>query len=154
MTRETFVSWTQIGSLLRTSFLLRVPLMTLAILAAAGPFALIYSKSLLGNLFDVRAIRLDLSGAPTVLGGRSAWNLFIVSLAAFLTAIAAVTVINLVIHYGRDRFDDPALDLDQKRPLLTFSCGIASALPLVFCAAWHSRGSHEAMSQIHGAILW
>jgi predicted acylesterase/phospholipase RssA len=148
------VSWTQIGRLLRTSFLLRVPLMTLAILAAAGPFALIYSKSLLGNLFDVRAIRLDLSGAPTVLGGRSAWNLFIVSLAAFLTAIAAVTVINLVIHYGRDRFDDPALDLDQKRPLLTFCCGIASGLPLVFCAAWHSRGSHEPISQIHGAILW
>jgi predicted acylesterase/phospholipase RssA len=126
----------------------------LALLAAAGPFALTYGKTLLGNLFDVRALRLDISGSPTVLAGRSAWNLFIVSLAAFLTALAAITVINLVIHYGRDRFDDPALDLSQKRPLLTFLCGIAVVLPLVFCTAWHSRGSQAASSEIHGAILW
>jgi predicted acylesterase/phospholipase RssA len=148
------VNWTQIGRFLRTLFLLRVPLLTLALLAVAGPFALTYSKTLLGNLFDIRVVRLTTSGYPIVLAGRTAWNLFSVSLATFLTAFAAVTVINLVIHYGRDRFDDPALDLAQKRPLLTFFCGVASALPLIVCTAWHSRGSQADLSEIHDAILW
>jgi hypothetical protein len=49
----------------------------------------------------------------SVLAGWSAWYLFVLSFAAFLAAITAVTVINLVIHYGRDRFDDPALHLEQ-----------------------------------------
>lgn len=148
------MTWTQIGRLLRTVFLLRVPLITLTLLAVAGPFALKYSETLLGNLFDVRAIGPGPSGGLSVSNPRSAWNLFIISLAAFLLAIAAVTVVNLVIHYGRDRFDDPALDLDQKRPLLTFFCGIASALPLVFCTVWHSHGSHAPGSDILPAILW
>jgi hypothetical protein len=147
------VSWTQIGRLLRTLFLLRVPLITLALIAIVGPVSLTTSETLLGNLFDVRLVHLDASGSLSVLAGWSAWYLFVLSFAAFLAAITAVTVINLVIHYGRDRFDDPALHLEQKRPLLTFFCGIASALPLVICAAWNSRGT-EAASRIPSVILW
>jgi hypothetical protein len=39
-----------------------------------------------------------------------------------------------VLHYGRDRFDDPELELDQKRPQATFLFGLLSALMLVSCA--------------------
>jgi predicted acylesterase/phospholipase RssA len=148
------MNWIQIGRLLRTSFLLRVPLITLALLAAAGPFALTFGKSLLGNLFDVRVVQLSSSGPLRVEQGRSAWYLFSVSLGAFLVALTAVTVINLVIHYGRDRFADPALDLNQKRPLLTFLCGLTASLPPVFCTAWHSRGGAGSNSQIDALYLW
>jgi predicted acylesterase/phospholipase RssA len=148
------MNWTQIGRLLRTLFLLRVPLITLALLAGAGPLALTSEKTLLGNLFDVRVVLLSPSGPVGVEQGRSAWYLFSVSFAAFLVALTAVAVINLVIHYGRDRFADPALDLNQKRPLLTFLSGLAASLPPVFCTAWHSRGGDEMNSQIHGLYLW
>lgn len=147
------MNWKQIGRFLRTLFLLRVAMITLVLIAALGPVSLFLADSLLGNLFDLRFVRLDAPG-PTVQGAQTSWYLFIVSFTAFLAALAAVTVINLVIHYGRDRFDDPALDLDQKRPLLTFFSGIACALSLVVSAAWHSRGSSMPGSEIPSVILW
>ena len=145
------MNWSQIGKLLRTVFLLRVPLTTLLLLAIAGPVAFTVAETLLGNLFDVRVLQLGPSGVPSIALGRSAWYLFSVSLAAFLAALAAVTAINLVTHYGRDRFDDPALDLQQKRPLVTFASGIACGLCLVTCTALRSRG---VTGQMPAAILW
>lgn len=131
------MSWKQIGRFLRTLFLLRVPLVALFVLAGLGPFALRQGEQLLGNLFDLRVVdlrHLDPSGNPTVIAGLSAWYLFAVSFAAFMLAWTAVSVINLVVHYGRVRFDDPNLDLDQKRPGATFLLGFCCALVLVICA--------------------
>jgi hypothetical protein len=104
-------------------FLLRVPLITLFLLVGLGPFALAPAEKLLGNLFDLRVAdptHLDASGTPTIALTWTAWYLFSVAFTAFMLAWTAVSVINLVLHYGRDRFDDPALDLDQKRPVPTF----------------------------------
>jgi len=131
------VTWKQIGRLLRTLFLLRVPLLTLIFLAAFAPLAIYVAKTLLGNLFDVRVFHDHL----VLWQERTSWNLFVVSFSAFLAALTAVTVINLILHYGRDRYDDPALSLDQKRPLVTFFCGTAAALPLVITAALQTCGN-------------
>jgi hypothetical protein len=130
------MSWRQIGRILRVTFLLRVPLITLAILAGLGPLALRQGEELLGNLFDLRVVNprlLDSQGNPEVIAGLSAWYLFTVSFAAFMLAWTAVSVINLVVHYGRLRYADPNLDLDQKRPGATFLLGFSCALVLVIC---------------------
>src|SRR5262250_731037 len=108
------MSWKQIGRLCRTVFLLRVPLIILLLLTGLGPFALVPGEKMLGNLFDLRVAHLDPSYPPRVEVGWTAWYLFTVSFAAFTLAWTAVSVINLVLHYGRDRFDDPELQLDQK----------------------------------------
>ena len=134
------MNWQQIGRLLRTAFLLRVPLITLAVLALIAPVSLTAGNQLLGNLFDQRVLEFW-SGTPVVSSSWTARYLFSVSFAAFLAAFTAVAVINLILHYGKDRFEDPALNLDQRRPLLTFFFGIASALPLVICTALRSEGS-------------
>src|SRR5437868_4573128 len=113
------MTWPLIGRTLRLTFLLRIPIFTLFLLAALGPFAL--KSSLLGNL-------LDQGQGPTE------WYLFTVSFAAFMLAFTAVTTINITLHYGNDRFDEgPSLGLSQKRPLLTFSLGCIAALILVVC---------------------
>jgi predicted acylesterase/phospholipase RssA len=132
------MSWKQIGRLLRTMFLLRLPLIALFVLAGLGPFALRRGEKLLGNLFDLRVVdlkHLGPSGNPTVIAGLSAWYLFAVSFSAFMLAWTAVSVINLVVLYGRIRFADPDLDLDQKRPGATFLLGFCCALVLVICTA-------------------
>jgi hypothetical protein len=147
------VNWTQIGRLLRTLFLLRVPLVTLVLLAAIAPVSLSVSKPLLGNLFDERVLNLELEKPPSLSTGWTAWYLLSVSFAAFLAAFTAVAVINLILHYGRDRFDDPSLDLEQKRPLLIFLCGITSALPLVICTIFDSQGGAKNSSP-PGWVLW
>jgi hypothetical protein len=110
------MSWNQIGRLCRTVFLLRVPLIILLVLAGLGPFALGPGKEMLSNLFDLRVVILDPSAPRTINEPRTAWYLFTVAFAAFTLAWTAVAVISLVLHYGRDRFDDRELDLDQKRP--------------------------------------
>lgn len=83
------MNWTQIGRLLRTLFLLRVPLITLGLLAATRPFALTSGKTLLGNRFDVRVVRLSASVSVGVEHGRSAWYLFSVSSLALLVGLTA-----------------------------------------------------------------
>ncbi len=133
------MSWNQIGRLCRTAFLLRVPLITLLLLAGLGPLALYPGEQMLGNLFDLRVAHLDPSHAPGVKAGWTAWHLFTVAFTAFTLAWTAVAVINLVLHYGRDRFEDRALDLDQKRPWLTFFFGLISGLVLVICAILQTR---------------
>jgi hypothetical protein len=111
------MSWRLIGRTLRLVFLLRVPLLTLILLAALGPVSL--NNSLLGNL-------LDQETRP--------WYLFTVSFSAFTLAFAAVTTMNLTLHYGSDRFDEgKALNLSQKRPLLTFLLGCLAAATLDVC---------------------
>ena len=131
------MNWKQIGRFIRTIFLLRVGLITLVVLAALGPIALFIFEKLLGNLFDLRvpSSTRTFNGFPVVDVAWTAWSLFTVSFAAFMLAWTAVSVINLVIYYGDDRFDDPQLSLDQKRPLVTFFSGLAAALVLVACAA-------------------
>src|SRR5215469_2304225 len=139
------MNWKQVGRFVRTVFLLRVPLFTLAVLAALGPLAHTVAQNFLANLFDVRVlVDNPVSGAdqgrlPPLRLGWSAWSLFAVSFAAFMLAWAAVSVINLIVHYGKDRFDDPALDLEQKHSLLTFLCGLAAALSLVIWAIRDTR---------------
>jgi Patatin-like phospholipase len=116
------MTWALLGRLLRLTFLLRVPLLTLGMLAALGPLA--FRSSLLGNLLDQG------NNNP----GLSAWYLFSVSFSAFILAFTAVTNINITLHYGADRLDEGrALGLSQKRPLLTFALGCAAALTLVVC---------------------
>jgi Patatin-like phospholipase len=108
------LSWRLIGRTLRLVFFLRVPLLTLLVLSALGPVA--YSSSFLSNLLDQ---------------GTNGWYLFTVSFAAFLLAFTALATLNLVLHYGNNRFDEgTVLDLSQRRPLLTFVCGCAAATTL------------------------
>jgi hypothetical protein len=99
--------------------------------------AIFVANTLLGNFFDLRVFHEHL----VLWQGRTSWNLFVVSFSAFLASLTAVTVINLILHYGRDRYDEPALSLDQKRPLVTFFCGIAAVLPLVITAVLQTRGN-------------
>lgn len=127
------MSWNQVGRICRITFFLRVPLIMILLLAALGPFALFPGEPMLGNLFDLRVARLNPPHPPIVSTELTARHLFIVAFTAFMLAWAAVAVINLVVHYGRDRFDDPELELDQKRPLQTFFLGLLAALALVSC---------------------
>lgn len=133
------MSWNQVGRISRTAFFLRVPLSTILLLAALGPFALIPGERMLGNLFDLRVALLNPSHPPMVDIKLTAWHLFTVSFTAFTLAWTAVAVINLVLHYGRDRFDDPELELDQKRPWQTFFLGLFAALVLVSCVISQTR---------------
>ena len=111
------MTWRLIGRTLRLAFLLRVPLFTLALLAAIGPVSL--KSNLLGNLLDQ---------------GTREWYLFTVSFSAFLLAFTAITTLNLTLYYGDDRFDDCApLNLSPKRPLLTFFLGCLAAAILDVC---------------------
>ena len=122
------MTWRLIGRTLRLAFLLRVPLLTLALLAAIGPVSL--KSSLLGNLLDQ---------------GASEWYLFTVSFSAFLLAFTAITTLNLTLYYGDDRFDDCApLNLSQKRPLLTFFLGCFAAAILDVCVYFRTIPSNLA----------
>ena len=150
------MTWKQIGRMLRTVFLLRVPIFTLLFLAAFPFVALFLAKSLLGNLFDERVFQVTSSQELSLRHGWTAWHLFSISFTAFLTAFTAVTVINLILHYGRERFDDRALDLDQKRPLITFFVGILAAIPMVATTSMFSRGG-QFQTETEGptlVVLW
>ena len=116
------MQWRLIGRALRLAFLLRVPLLTLSLLAVLGPVAM--QSSLLSNLFDQGNLNPVLRY----------WYLFLVSFAGFMLAFTAVTNINMTLHYGNDRFEDgPSLGLAQKRPLLTFLLGCVAAMSLLVC---------------------
>jgi len=111
------MNWGAIGKGLRLAYLLRVPLFFLLLLAAFGPFSL--WSNLLANL-------LDQAG--------DGWYLFLVSFTAFLLAFTAVTTLNLILYYGNLRFEGKlALELSQKRPLLTFLSGCVAAAVLDTC---------------------
>jgi hypothetical protein len=101
------MNWGLIGRGLRLTYVLRVPLLTLLLLAAFGPISL--ASNLLGNLLDQAGDGL---------------YLFAVSFAAFLLAFTAVTTLNLILHYGKLRFESKfAQGLGQKHPLLVFFSG-------------------------------
>ena len=54
-----------------------------------------------------------------------------VSFSAFLLAFTAVTTLNLILHYGHLRFEGTVeKEMNQKRPLLVFFAGMASAIVL------------------------
>ena len=111
------MSWRLIGRGLRLTYLLRVPLLTLLVLAALGPISL--SSNLLGNLLDQ---------------GTRGWYLFTISFAAFLLGFTAVTTLNLILHYGSRRFEGAfESELAQRRPLLVFFSGLTAALILTAC---------------------
>ncbi len=148
------MNWSLLGRALRLGFFLRIPLLTLVILAALGPVSQFSSaKSLLGNLFD-----------QTNDAGATWWNIFAVSFSAFLLAFTAVTAINLVLHYGNDRFNDgsdrPANDeepakrfeISQKRPGLTFTLGTLAACVLVGTAIARTEGGNTWLS-LSAALL-
>ena len=149
------MTWKQIGRMVRTIFLLRVPIFTLLFLVAFPLLALSLAKSLLGNLFDERVLQVGAAGSLSLRPVWTGWHLFSVSFAAFLTAFTAVTVINLIVHYGRDRFDDPALDLDQKRPLIVFLVAILAAVPMVVTTSVCSRaGQLNSPTEPNAFSLW
>ena len=133
------MSWNQVGRICRTAFFLRVPLITIFLLAALGPLALFPAEKMLGNLFDLRVALLNPLHPPVVDTVRTAWHLFTVSFTAFMLAWTAVAVINLVVHYGHDRFDDSESELDQKRPWQTFFFGMFAALVLVGCVIFQTQ---------------
>jgi hypothetical protein len=111
------INWGLIGRGLRLAYILRVPVLTLLVLAAFGPISL--ASNLLGNLLDQ---------------GKSHWYLFTVSFAAFLLAFTGVTTLNLILHYGNRRFEGSfARDLRQGRPLLVFISGVLAAVILDVC---------------------
>ncbi|HEY3835819.1 MAG TPA: patatin-like phospholipase family protein [Bryobacteraceae bacterium] len=106
------MNWGIFWRLLRTAFLLRVPLAVLALLAFLGPYA--RGSDLLENLLDLSASR---------------WDVYQVSLGAFLLAYAAVTTLNLILHYGDARLGDSGpFPLAQRRPLFTFIAGSLCAV--------------------------
>ena len=109
------------GNLLRTAYMVRMPLLSLAALALLGPLSVGKASSTLKGLFDME----------------SGLALFFVGLVAGLIGCAAVAEMNLVFYYGRDRTGDKNLDfLDpHAQPGLTFLTGIAPAMVLVGCAA-------------------
>jgi hypothetical protein len=111
------MNWGLIGRGLRLTYVLRVPLLTLLLLAAFGPISL--ASNLLGNLLDQAGDGL---------------YLFAVSFAAFLLAFTAVTTLNLILHYGKLRFESKfAQGLGQKHPLLVFFSGCIAATILDVC---------------------
>jgi hypothetical protein len=122
------MNWRLLGRLLRLAFFLRIPLLTILLLAALGPISQFSgAQSLLGNLFDQR------NDANAIW-----WNMFAVSFAAFLLAFTAITALNLVLHYGTDRFH---FEMSQKRPGLTFLLGTLAACVLVGTAVRRTEGS-------------
>jgi hypothetical protein len=138
------MSWSLLGRGLRLAFYLRVPLLTMLLLAALGPISQwSAAHSLLGNLFDQQTDDLTVG-----------WNIFTVSFAAFLLGFTAVTTLNLTLTYGTERFsDDPrvaagdgnpgtSFDLRQARPGLTFLCGFVAAIILVGTVIWRTEGSN------------
>src|ERR1039458_4373747 len=98
------MNWKQIGRFFRTAFLLRIPLITLLLLAALGPLSLFSFEKLLGNLFDLRVPNTSriIGGTPGIHVVWTAWSLFTVSFVAFMLAWTAVSVINLRVHYGQN----------------------------------------------------
>ncbi len=123
------MSWPAFGRGVRLAFFIRVPLLTLLLLAAFGPVSqLTGASSLLGNLFDLR------NDAGAVWSG-----VFAASFAAFLLAFTAISALNLALHYGSLRFSDnvaaprlsPHFDVAQKRPGLTFTLGLLAACVLI-----------------------
>jgi predicted acylesterase/phospholipase RssA len=109
------MSWVMVGRALRLAFLLRIPLLTLALLAAFGPVSL--GHPLLDNVLDQ---------------GHHVLNVALVSFAAFLLAFTAIATLNLTLYYGSDRLDEHGtVPLEQKRPMLTFVLGTGVAAVFV-----------------------
>src|SRR6267154_1588268 len=105
------MKWKLLGRALRIGFLLRIPLTTMALLAALGPIAA--NSSLLDNLLDLGARPLDA---------------FIVSFSAFLLAFTAISTVNLILYYGSDRLDEyRTVQMCPKHPLITFLAGTLAA---------------------------
>src|SRR5579883_479843 len=140
------MNWFLIGRALRLGFLLRVPLLTLVLLAGLGPVSeWTGARSLLGNLFNQQ----NDAGAVW-------FDTFAVSFAAFLLAFTAVTAINLVLHYGALRFSDdpgtsPRFHIAQKRPGLTFTVGTLAAVVLVATVIWQT--GRDQLTATLGAAL-
>ena len=133
------MNWTLFWRGLRLIYLLRVPLATLLLLAVLGPLA--RGSSLLENL-------LDLSASP--------WDVFQVSLGAFLLAYAAISTLNLTLYYGDARFGDSIeFPLAQKRPLTAFiAATLAAAIFVVFVVArTESPAWISALMALTGFIL-
>ncbi|HEX4166808.1 MAG TPA: patatin-like phospholipase family protein, partial [Bryobacteraceae bacterium] len=144
------MSWLLIGRGVRLAFFVRVPLLTLLLLAAFGPVSQFTSASaLLGNLFDQRN---DLGAV---------WaDVFAVAFAAFLLAFTAISTLNLTLHYGTLRFSDNVeaphfshhFEVQQKRPGLTFALGLLSACSLVITVLIRT-GASERMWGASAAVV-
>ena len=84
--------WSCLGHLVRISYFIRFPLLTLVLLALFGFIATRWARTLLASL-------LDLDGK---------WRgLALVTMTALLCAAAAVTSINVTARYGVQRFNLP-----------------------------------------------
>jgi hypothetical protein len=113
-----------LGRALRLAFLLRIPLTTLALLAALGPIA--SGSSLLENLFDLGPYPIDA---------------FIVSFSAFLLAYTAIACLNLTLYYGSDRLDEKrTVDMCPRHPLATFTTGVLAAAIFIFFVLQRTEG--------------
>lgn len=132
------MSWQQLGRFLRIVFLLRVPLLTLILLGALGPLGLTAAEQLLGNLLDQEVVIRKSAGDWIGSAPWTYWSLFSVTFSAFLLSFTAIAVINLILLYGEDRFQDPAIKPAPKRPLLTFLLGMVPAFILAACVSYRT----------------
>ena len=147
------MSWLLFGRGVRLAFFVRVPLLTLLLLAVFGPVSQFTgAHALLGNLFDQQ----NDAGAVWL-------NVFAVSFASFLLAFTAVCTLNLTLHYGSLRFTDehPAarfshhFEVQQKHPSLTFTVGLLAACSLIVTVIWCTGGSYwiESVTAALAAFL-
>jgi len=117
------MSWPMVARAVRLAFLLRVPLLTLGLLAVFGPIA--RSNDLLDNLFDV---------------GRRPHDAGVIAFTTFLLAFTAIATLNLTLHYASDRLDEHnAPRLSPRRPLLTFILGTFAASVMAGCVVYRTE---------------
>lgn len=100
------------GRFIRILFLVRVAVITLILMPLLGYLAFGPLRPYLAGVFNQE---------------ESCLRLVAVSMAACLTAAAAVTTVNLTLWYGTERFELPFATDPQRFPLLIFFAGLVSA---------------------------
>ncbi len=108
--------------ILRFIYFVRVPLVSLLIIAAFGPLAFGPGKALLGGILEVEG------GARAVL---------LITFAALLVSAACLTQINLVRDYAADRMHNASLEELKEPPLgvCLFWISVSAALSLAISTA-------------------
>ena len=127
-----------LGRAFRLGFLLRIPLASLALLAAIGPAA--SGSALLENL-------LDLGNHPV--------DAAIVSFSAFLLAFTAISCLNLILYYGSDRLDEcRTVEMCPRYPMTTFLAGTLAATIFMIFVIRRTEGDLylTTLASVAGAI--
>ncbi|HYP12356.1 MAG TPA: patatin-like phospholipase family protein [Bryobacteraceae bacterium] len=134
------MTWTDFGRWLQFLYLIRVPLLAMAAMIALGHLAQGAARSLLGGVFALEGNLLGILSA---------------SLAAFLTAAAAVTTVNVVLWHGEARYGTKLPLTPHSYPLGLFVLGLLPPAYLGYCIAAVTEGPWlpEALMIIVGFLL-